>query len=140
METEIKTKADLDIRLSYLVEKRRDLEQRIAKNSRETYEVLTNPAPIIKRTIRDLVIDRNFRGDLLQLALSGLAGYAGKKIASTPFVAKLLDSLKARFFDAAPSESKEKEKEEANEKTSSGTTTELVDDLLQILLKKRRKD
>ncbi len=134
MESDITNKKDLDRRLASLKARRADLEKQITTNSRETYEVLTNPAPIIKRTVRNLALDSDFRGDLLQLALNGIAGYAGKKIASTPFVMRLISAIKDRFFES--STSTENDPSETGKPEPKG---DLVEDLLQLLLKRRQK-
>lgn len=134
MRTEIKNKTDLDKRLQELELQRAALEKRISKKSQETFEILTNPSQIIKRTVSDLAGDTNFRTDLLHLVIAGAATYAGKKIAAVPFISRLLTVIRERFFEKGGQENNTTANAEQNENDSSST---LLDDLLQAFLKKR---
>ncbi len=76
----IANEQQLHNRIRELKSQRTDCEQKITDHVREISAVISNPAPIIKRTVKDLAGDKNFKTELLSLGLSFASRYLGGRM------------------------------------------------------------
>ena len=60
----------LTLRLKELAAEREVYENRISSNLKELSEIVQNPAPIIKRTVKELAEDSAVQADLLKLGIN----------------------------------------------------------------------
>lgn len=90
----ISNRQRLEQRLRELREEKQALETSITKHSEHLYTVVTNPGPIIKSTVSELAKDRQFKSEVLQIAVHAAANYIGKKIASSDLFHSFSDTTK----------------------------------------------
>jgi hypothetical protein len=139
MSNKIKNSQQLQQRLRELNTKRELLEASIIRNSEETYAVFTHPGPIIKRTIRELAFDREFRSDLWQVVLSSVASYAGKKFAGSSFVKGLADSIGNSFFKEKESKTEQEHSSSESEHSEKEQTSgELFSKIIDVIRQHRK--
>lgn len=129
----ITTRKGLQERLEELREERVRLEAGITKNASETYKIITNPAPIIKHAVADLAKDKQFKSDVLQIALHTAANYLGKKIAQS--------DLFSSFTQANENKHEHKSQaEESSETNQSNKEPGLLRELFAVIKNRYAKD
>lgn len=130
--TVITTRVELQERLAELRDERNQLEQNISKNSSETYRIITNPAPIIKHAVADLAKDKQFRSDVLQIALHTAANYLGKKIAQS--------DLFSSFTQANENGQQKEEQQTHKEETHNTKEPSVLRELFAVIKNRYAKD
>ena len=128
----ITTRSGLQDRLDELREERVRLEANITKNSSETYKIITNPAPIIKHAVADLAKDKQFKSDVLQIALHTAANYLGKKIAQS--------DIFSSFTQAKESTHEKKETTDAGSGEQSSKEPSLLKELFGVIKNRYAKE
>ena len=91
-------------RITTLRRERANCENKLAEHAREGLDLLTNPAPIIKRTVKDLAGGKNFKTELLSLGLSFASRYLGGRMGAAGAAGSSLLSMLADKFVAAQGE------------------------------------
>src|SRR5687768_4875351 len=71
----IRTAVELEARLTELRALRDSRQGEIVSGATAIYQTIIHPAPLIKRCVRALAADRDFRGDLLRLATHWLTRF-----------------------------------------------------------------
>ena len=128
----INNRIALQERLAELREERSQLEQNIIKSSAETYRIITNPAPIIKHAVADLAKDKQFKSDVLQIALHTAANYLGKKIAQS--------DLFSSFTQANENRQQKEEQHAHKEETHNTKEPSVLRELFAVIKNRYAKD
>jgi hypothetical protein len=78
----IKNRQQLQAHLQLLEEKEKFYRARLVSDATEIVSFVQDPAAAIKRTVKSLASDGDFRGDLLNIGANYLVGYLGEKLKS----------------------------------------------------------
>lgn len=138
MKTEITNRQQLHSRLQELKDRKRFLESSIIENSSRTYEVLTDPAPIIRRTLHELAGDGQVRNDVFHIILNSAANFLGRKFAGSSFISGLMEKFTSKQQSSHSSDTSSNE-DTSDEHPHSKNKNDLFTDILQMIVERRKE-
>jgi hypothetical protein len=84
-------------RLKELKDEKERYEVRLSNDVKDVYALIQNPAPIIKRAVRDLAQDRSVQADLITVGINTAANFLvdklSGKVAGAGWITSLLSKL-----------------------------------------------
>jgi hypothetical protein len=95
--TPIKNHSQLQERLQLLFEKELFYRKRVLSDAGEIIEIIRDPAPLIKKTVKDLASDSKFRTDLFTIAIEYLFRFLAEKFGRSGDVQNWFEKLLNKF-------------------------------------------
>lgn len=95
----IRNHKELKLHLSLLISEKEKRSGLIVGQVKEVYDVISHPAKIIKQTAKELAGDKDFRSDLILIAVNLASNFLARKVTSSAVSALLtllVDKISAR--------------------------------------------